>query len=157
MSVKKTSLTVFPCVLGSVFPIIRVCSGLSFATKGFGHLAALYLLLLLVARYNLSYHKTICYHLFQYLQRIPCWKPLIISFCSSLGSTLLLIKRTTIDPLHLWVISRSQQSGAWISFFARTHFLACEDVAGGSQQSGANIFSWDMVARLVGPRCQVEE
>ena len=25
-------------------------------------------------------------------------------------------------------------------FFARTHFLACEDVAGGSQQSGGNIF-----------------
>ena len=25
-------------------------------------------------------------------------------------------------------------------FFARTHFLACEDVAGGSQQSGGNVF-----------------
>ena len=25
-------------------------------------------------------------------------------------------------------------------FFAQTHFLACEDVAGGSQQSGANVF-----------------
>ena len=24
--------------------------------------------------------------------------------------------------------------------FARTHFLACEDVAGGSQQTGANVF-----------------
>ena len=29
----KTSLTIFPCVLGSAFPIIRVCPGLSFATK----------------------------------------------------------------------------------------------------------------------------
>ena len=29
--------------------------------KGLGHLAALYLLLLLVDRYKLSYHKTICY------------------------------------------------------------------------------------------------
>ena len=104
MNVMKTSLTIFPCVLRSAFPIIRVCSILSFATKGLGHLAALYLLLLLVARYNLSYHKTICYHLFQYLQRIPCWKSLIISFCSSLGSTLLLIERTTIDPLYLWLI-----------------------------------------------------
>ena len=104
MSVMKTSLTIFPCVLGSAFPIIRVCSGLSFATKGLGHLAALYLLLFLVARYKLSYHKTICYHLFQYLQRIPCWKPLIISFCSSLGLTLLLIERTTVDSLYLWVI-----------------------------------------------------
>ena len=25
-------------------------------------------------------------------------------------------------------------------FFAQTHFLACEDVAGGSQQSGGNVF-----------------
>ena len=25
-------------------------------------------------------------------------------------------------------------------FFARTHFLACEDVAGGSQQSGGKLF-----------------
>ena len=29
----KTSLTIFPCVLGSAFPYIRVCLGLSFATK----------------------------------------------------------------------------------------------------------------------------
>ena len=99
MSVMRTSFTIFPCVLGSALHLIRVCPGLSFATKGLGHLAALYLVLLLVARYKLSYHKTICYHLFQYLQRIPCWKPLIISFCSSLGSTLLLIGRTTIDTL----------------------------------------------------------
>ena len=75
-----------------------------------------YLLLLLVSRYNLSYHKTICYHLFQYLHRIPCWKPLIISFCSSLGSTLLLIERTMIDPLYLWVI---MQQGGPILFVAK--------------------------------------
>ena len=42
-------------------------------------------------------------------------------------------------------------------FFARMHFLACEDVAGGSQQSGGNVFLHNMVARPVGPRCQVEE
>ena len=51
------------------------------------------------------------YHLFQYLQRIPCWKALIISFCSSLGSTLLLIDRTTIDPLYLWVITGQTTQG----------------------------------------------
>ena len=71
--------------------------------KGLGHLATPYLLLLLVTRYKLPYHKTICYR-FQCLQRIPYRKLLIISFYSSLGSTLLLIKRTTIDPLYLWVI-----------------------------------------------------
>ena len=36
MKVMKTSLTIFPCVLGSAFPIIRVCSALSFATKRIG-------------------------------------------------------------------------------------------------------------------------
>ena len=36
-------------------------------------------------------------------------------------------------------------------FFAWTHFLAWEDVAGGSQQSGGNVFSRNTVARPVGP------
>ena len=36
MNVMKTSLTIFSCVLGNAFPIIRVCSGLSFATKRIG-------------------------------------------------------------------------------------------------------------------------
>ena len=36
MSVMKTSLTIFPCVPGSAFPNIRVCPGLSFATKSIG-------------------------------------------------------------------------------------------------------------------------
>ena len=34
----------------------------------------------------------------------------------------------------------SGQGGESFCFFAQTHFLACEDVAGGSQQSGGNIF-----------------
>ena len=36
MNVMKPSLTIFPCVLGSAFPSIRVCLGLSFATKRIG-------------------------------------------------------------------------------------------------------------------------
>ena len=89
---------------GALYIIQEFVHACPLLQKGLGHLTALYLLLLLVTRYKLSYHKTICYLLFQCLQRIPCWKPLIISFCSSLGSTLLLIERTTIDPLYLWVI-----------------------------------------------------
>ena len=38
------------------------------------------------------------------------------------------------------VAGGSQQSEGRIVFFARTHFLACEGVAGGSQQSGGNVF-----------------
>src|SRR3954465_13696681 len=36
MNVMKTSLTIIPCVLGSTFLYIRVCPGLSFATKRIG-------------------------------------------------------------------------------------------------------------------------
>ena len=38
------------------------------------------------------------------------------------------------------VAGGSQQSGGESFFFARTHFLACEDVAGGSLQSGGESF-----------------
>ena len=39
------------------------------------------------------------------------------------------------------VAGGSQQSGGELFFFARTHFLACEGVAGGSQQLGEMFFS----------------
>ena len=89
---------------GAPFSLLEIFQAYPLLHKGLGHLSALYLLLLVIARYKLSCHKTICYQLFQCLQRIPYWKPLIMSFCSSLGSTLLLIKRTMIDRLFLWVI-----------------------------------------------------
>ena len=63
-----------------------------------------YLPLPLLARYKLPCYQTTRYRQFQCLQRLPCWKSLVISFCSSLGSTFLFIERTTIDPLYLWVI-----------------------------------------------------
>ena len=97
----KTSLTIIPNVSsGAPSSLLEFVQAYPLPHKGLGHLAALYLLFV---RYYLSYHKTICYLQFQCLQRKPYWKPLIISFCSSLGSTLLLIERTTIDPLYLWV------------------------------------------------------
>ena len=40
----------------------------------------------------------------------------------------------------------------------RRHFLACEDIAGGSELSGAvTFFLRNTEAVSVGPRCQVEE
>jgi hypothetical protein len=101
----ESDMVKFPCSLKNALLIIRDYFGLPFATKGLGYLAALYLPLPLIVRYKLSCYQTTCYLLFQCLQKIPCWKPLVISFCSSLGSTLLLIERTTIDPLYLWVIT----------------------------------------------------
>ena len=105
MSAMKTSLTIIPMCPWERFSLYKSLPRLVLCyKKGLGHLAAPYLLSLLVTRYKLSYHKTICYLQFQCLQRIPYWKPLVISFCSSLGLTLLLIERTMIDPLHLWFI-----------------------------------------------------
>ena len=94
------------CVtLKNALLIIRDYFGLSFATNGLGYLATLYLPLPLRARYKLSCYQTTRYRQFQCLQRLLCWKALFISFCSLLGLTLLLIKRTMINPLYLWVIT----------------------------------------------------
>ena len=100
----ESDMMKIPCTLKNALLIIRDHSGLSFATKGLGYLAAPLLPLLLIGRYKLSCYQTIGYLQFQCLQKIHCWKPLVISFCSSLGSTLLLIERNMIDPLYLWVI-----------------------------------------------------
>ena len=64
-------------------------------------------------------------------------------------------------PVYMYVHIRNQNdnttyaSTRWVPTFR--HFLACEDVAGGSQQSRGNVFSRNIVARPVGPSCQVEE
>ena len=89
----ETSLTIFPCVLGSALHLIRVCPGLSFATKRIGPPFCTLFTFVTCCSLQIILSQTIWYHLFQYLQRIPCWKPLIISFCSSLGSTLLLNRK----------------------------------------------------------------
>ena len=62
MNVMKTSLTIIPNVSsGAPFSLLEVVQAYPLLHKGLGHLAVLYLLLLLVARYKLSYRKTICY------------------------------------------------------------------------------------------------
>ena len=47
-----------PCTLKNALLIIRDHFGLSFASKGLGYLAALFLLLSLLARYKLSCYQT---------------------------------------------------------------------------------------------------
>src|SRR5215216_1272407 len=48
----------FPCTLNNALVTIRDHSGLSFASKGLGYLAALLLLLSLLALYKLSCYQT---------------------------------------------------------------------------------------------------
>ena len=84
----------FPCTLKNALLTISDRFGLSFASKGLGYLAAYLLQLSLLARYKLSCYQTTRYLQFQHLQTLPYWKPLVISFCSSLGSTLLLMEKS---------------------------------------------------------------
>ena len=56
-----------------------------------------------------------------------------------------------------WWVPASRGSIPFLCIIRR-HFLACEDIAGGSQQSGGKRFFHEiLVARPVGPCCQVEE
>ena len=72
MSVMKTSLTIIPNVSsGAPSSLLEFVQAYPLLHKGLGHLAALYLLYLLFARYYLSYYKTIYYLQFQCLQRKP--------------------------------------------------------------------------------------
>ena len=62
MNVMKTSLTIIPNVSsGDPSSLLEFVQAYPLLHKGLGHLAALYLLYLLFARYYLSYHKTIYY------------------------------------------------------------------------------------------------
>ena len=64
-------------------------------------------------------------------------------------------------PVYMYVHVRDQNdiatyaSTRWVPIVR--HLLACEDVAGGSQQSGENVFLRNTMARPVDPSCQVEE
>ena len=105
MSLMKTSLTIFPCVLGSAFHIIRVCSGLSFAKKRIGppcctlftFIGCYSLQIILLSNYSATYNFSTCrhYRTENYLSfpSTPRW--VRHSYLS---------KRATIDPLYLWVI-----------------------------------------------------
>ena len=61
MNVMKTSLTIIPMCPRERFPLYEFVQACTLLQKGLGHLATPYLLLLLVTRYKLPYHKTICY------------------------------------------------------------------------------------------------
>ena len=103
MSVMKTSLTIIPMCPRERFSIYKSLSRLVLCYKKdwaillqpiyFHYLLPItnYLITKLSVTYNFSACR-------EYLaeNRLSC---------SSLGSTLLLIERTTIDPLYLWVIN----------------------------------------------------
>ena len=107
MSMMKTSLTIIPMCPRECFPLYKSLSQLVLCYKKDWAILLHFIYtcyLLPVTNYLIT--KLSVTDNFNACREIPYWKPLVISFCSSLGSTLLLIERTTIDPLHLWVIKR---------------------------------------------------
>ena len=104
MNVMKTSLTIIPNVsLGSPLPLLEFVQAYPLLHKGLGHLAALYLLYLLflvtiylITKLSITYYFSACRENLTENR---------LSFPSApRWATLLLIERTMIDPLHLWVI-----------------------------------------------------
>ena len=104
MSVMKTSLTIIPMYPRERFSLYKSLSRLVLCYKKdwatLLHLIYFYYLLLVPFTLSQNYLLPII----SVLAENTLLKPLIISFCSLLGSTLLLIERTMIDPLYLWVI-----------------------------------------------------
>ena len=69
------------------------------------------------------------------MQRCSWWVPAV----RGVNLFFFLLERTSLCA-KVSLVGPSGQGGEPFCFFARTHFLACEDVAGGSQQSGGNVF-----------------
>ena len=105
MNVMKTSLTIIPMCPRERFSLYKSLSRLVLCYKKdwatlLHFIYFCYLLLVTnypITKLSVTYNFSACT---EYLTE----KPLVISFCSSLGSTLLLIERTTIDPLYFWFI-----------------------------------------------------
>ena len=73
-------------------------------SKGLGHLLHLSTIYFYCFYFLVAYTRKPIKSYLSVLAVIPCSRSLVNTFCSSLGSTLLLIEKAAIDPLHLWVI-----------------------------------------------------
>src|SRR3954464_13161218 len=104
--VKVTGLPL-PCVLKNALVFLSSVPRLILCPKGLGHL-----LLFSYPFYFACLLPFCCLNkksINNYLSvfaAFPYPESLVNTFFSSLGSTLLLIENTTIDPLHLWVIKK---------------------------------------------------
>ena len=102
----KVTWLPLPCVLKNALVFISSVPRLILCSTGLGHLLLLsYPFTLLVFTFLLLKPKTPKSYL-SVLVAFPYPKSLFNTFCSPLGTALLLIENTTIDPLHLWVIKK---------------------------------------------------
>src|SRR3954468_13654095 len=79
--------------------------GLSFAQKDWATLLHLMTIYFICFYLLFAYTRKPIKSYLSVLAVIPISRSLVNTFCSSLGSTILLIKKVAIDPLHLWVIT----------------------------------------------------
>ena len=104
MNVMKTSLTIFPCVLGSAFPYIRVCPGLSFATKRIGPPSCTLFTFVTCCSLQIILSQNYLLPLISVLAENTLLETAYHFLLLLVGFDTLLIERTMIDPLYLWVV-----------------------------------------------------
>ena len=103
----KVTWLPLPCVLKNALVFISSVPRLNLCPKGLGRLLLLsypFYFACLLAFYCLNQKPLNSY--LSVFAAFPYPESLVNTFCSSLGSTLLLIENTMIDPLHLWFITR---------------------------------------------------
>ena len=106
----KSDQTKFPCTFKNTLPITSDCSGLSFALKGLGYLAALLLLLSLLARYKLSCYQTTLLLTISALADITLLKTTCHFLLLLVGFDTLTYRKGYDRSPTLWVITASMIS-----------------------------------------------
>ena len=103
-NVMRTSLMIFPCVLRTAFLYIRVCLGLSFATKRIGPPCCT--LFTFIACYSLQFILSQNYLLptISVLAEKTLLKTAYHFLLLLIRFDTLTYQKAMIDPLHLWVI-----------------------------------------------------
>src|SRR5215212_7947982 len=107
--------------------IISKQTGLSFVLKRIGPLAAIISLAFYLLVLYLSAISKPLEYLFVSIYSESFIETAANTFCSSLGSTFLLIEDTTIHPLYLWVISTSHHNEAFGRVFEMSMFETQND------------------------------
>ena len=79
-------------------------------SKGSVHLLHLAIIYFTCFYLLIAYYIKLIKSYLSVLVVIPCSRSLVITFFSSLGSTLLLMEKAVANPLHLWVIRRLRQA-----------------------------------------------
>src|SRR3954470_3334285 len=96
-------------VLRNALVFISLILHIILCSNGLGHLLHLSTIYFSCFYFLVAYTRKPIKSYVSVLAVIPFSRSLVYIFCSSLGSTLLLIEKAMIDPLNLWVISKEKQ------------------------------------------------